>query len=373
MQAEPRADRTATGSPAQQLLGLSLPQAADGLLLQQAVDAERETTRLSPTATDQLARFDELANRLAEAEESYAVAVRADADAAQAAATALGDLDRVLSQRYRVSALLDHVRKYGRGNAPAALRQAMDLQAALARDEAENRQAVRRADEISELTRVASLNGLLAREAAHIALRSATSLIGAGTPDWGPDIPLPVLVSNYRDALVRALADRTTEIEARSVGREAKPAHRSEPSPRPSEPSRPPRAAPPDRPWPGRRAGAGGASSRRRRPLHRRGTAHGTSLAAGAPRAPGRRVGRPGPRRPSPDRHTGEKGAAARSQEAEGALVATMLSWAREEAVATIEDARRRAAELGMSQGAPNGLGPWANCWSPTSNCRRAW
>ncbi len=356
VQAEPRADRTATGSPAQQLLGLSLPQAADGLSLQQAVDAERETTRLSPTATDQLARFDELANRLAEAEESYAVAVRADADAAQAAATALGDLDRVLSQRYRVSALLDHVRKYGRGNAPAALRQAMDLQAALARDEAESRQAVRRADEISEVTRVASLNGLLAREAAHIALRSATSLIGAGTPDWGPDIPLPVLVSNYRDALVRALADRTTEIEARSVGREAKPAHRSEPSPRPSEPSRPPQAAPPTGPGPATGPGpvarllAEGVPctdeelltalrSRLAHLEHRADELEGQVLAAQA------RIG------------TLVKRARARSQEAEGALVATMLSWAREEAVATIEDARRRAAELGMSQGAPNGLG----------------
>ncbi len=135
--------------------------------------------------TKELAHFDELAGRLADAEENYAVAVRADTDAALAAATALAKLDGVLSQRYRVSALLDHVRKYGRGNAQAAMRQAMQLQGELATAEAENRLAVRQAEELSDVTRVASLNALLAREAAHIALRSAMPMISAETPDWG--------------------------------------------------------------------------------------------------------------------------------------------------------------------------------------------
>jgi hypothetical protein len=143
VEAEPRADRSVSGSPAQQLLGLSL---------KQAVDVELKPSYPAPTR--ELARFDELATRLAEAEESYAVAVRADADAAVAAATALAKLDGVLSQRYRVSALLDHVRKYGRGNASAAMRQAMQLQAELAAAENDNRQAVRQAEEISEVTRV---------------------------------------------------------------------------------------------------------------------------------------------------------------------------------------------------------------------------
>ena len=329
VQAEPRADRSATGSPAQQLLGLSL---------QKAVDAELSTSRLSPTAASELARFDESAARLAEAEEGYAVAVRADAETARAAATALGELDRILSQRYRVSALLDHVRKYGRGNAEAALRQALDLQAALAQAEAESRDAVRQADEISEVTRVASLNALLAREAAHMALRSAMSVVSIATPDWGPDIPLPVLVSNYRDALARALAAReTTEIEARTVEPAAQ-----KPGP---EPSRPPAEAGPVArllaegvPFTDEEM-LGALRSRLAQLEHQADELESQVLAAQA------RLG------------ALVKRARARSEEAESALVATMLSWAREEAVRTIEDARRRAAELGMRPDAPNSLG----------------
>ncbi len=269
---------------------------------------------------------------------------------------------RILSQRYRVSSLLDHVRRYGRGNAPAALHQAMDLQASLARAEAESGQALQRADEVSEMTRTASLDALLAREAAHIALRSAMALISAETPDWGPDIPLPVLVSSYRDALVRALvAAETTSVEARSIERAA-----------PSDP----RDAPPSSssgPGPATRLLTGPPPST---------AGHPASAAPG----PGARLLAPG--RPYTDEELltalrsrlaqleGRadevesqvvaaqlrlgglvKRARARSGEAEGALVATMLSWAHDEAVATLEDARRRAAELGMNPDAPDGLG----------------
>ena len=48
--------------------------------LQQAVDAELRTSRETATASNDLARFDELSTRLATAEEDYEVAVRADAE-----------------------------------------------------------------------------------------------------------------------------------------------------------------------------------------------------------------------------------------------------------------------------------------------------
>jgi hypothetical protein len=337
------------------LLGLSLPQ---------AVEVELKTSH--PVPTKQLARFDELAARLADAEDSYAVAVRADTDAAQAAATALAKLDGVLSQRYRVSALLDHVRKYGRGNAEAAMRQAMQLQAELAAAESENRQAIRQAEEISEVTRAASLNALLAREAAHIALRSAMPMISAQTPDWGPDIPLPVLVANYRDALVKALV--ADEVEARSYERTVqllpplKPARPSEPSQLPDQPDLSDQAHLSDQPQAEERSqpGAGAGPS--------------AQLLAGGMAFTDEELLRALRSRQAELEHQADeldsqvvaaqerlgtmvKKARERSEEAEGALVATMLSWAREEAVATLEDARRRAAELGMSTDAPNGLG----------------
>jgi hypothetical protein len=381
---------------------------------------------------DGLARFDELADRLAEAEASYAVAVRADAQAAQAAASALSELDRLLAQRYRVSALLDHVRRYGRGNAQAALRQAMDLQTALARAEADSRQALRQADELSEVTRVASLNALLGREAAHFALRSAMALISADAPDWGPDIPLPVLVSNYREALVRALAGaETAEVEAKSVERPAQLARPTDPvmSPggpgpvaqllgeprpaplaavapavgRPSEPGpspEPAASAPPElspepvvaalpepaavtspepEPSPEPAASAPPELSPEPGPSPRPAVvAAGPGpvarlLAEGIPYTDEELVlalrSRLAQLEGRADDLEGQviaaqarlgalvKKARARSQEAEVSLVATTLSWARQEALTTLEDARRRAAELGTGPEAPEGLG----------------
>jgi hypothetical protein len=277
-------------------------------------------------------------------------------------------LDGVLSQRYRVSALLEHVRKYGRGNAQAAVSQALQLQAELGAAEDEHRRAVRQAEETSEVTRVASLNALLAREAAHIALRSAMPMISAETPDWGPDIPLPVLVANYRDALVKALiAPGATEVEARSHKAPVQ-------STRPPEPDRP--IGPSPVPGPHLSDEPPPSDGPRLDEQPRSVTLVGPSakLLAGGTAFTDEELLRALRSRLADLEHQADeldrqvltaqeclgtlvKKARARSEEAEGALVATMLSWAREEAVATLEDARRRAAELGMSAEAPNGLG----------------
>jgi hypothetical protein len=177
--------------------------------LQQAVDAGLRTSRQTATANNDLVRFDELSTRLATAEEAYEVAVGADAEAARAVATALGELDRILGQRHSASTSLDQARKSGDGHGvpEAVVHQALNLQAALAAAEAEKGQAVQQADEVAQVTRVASRDALLAREAAHSALWSGMSLISAGGPSWGPGMPLPGLLSNYRDVLAGSLAD----------------------------------------------------------------------------------------------------------------------------------------------------------------------
>jgi hypothetical protein len=193
--------------------------------LQQAVDAGLKTSRETSTATNDLTRFDELSTRLGAAEEGYEVAVRADAEAARAVATALGELDRILGQRHSASTSLDQARRSGDGHGvpEAVLHQAMNLQAALAAAEAEKRDAVQQADEIAQVTRVASRDALLAREAAHSALRLGMSLISAGTPNWGPGMPLPGLLSNYRDTLASVLAAaEAAEADARNVERAAR-------------------------------------------------------------------------------------------------------------------------------------------------------
>jgi hypothetical protein len=193
--------------------------------LQQAVDAGLKTSRETSTAANDLARFDELATRLAAAEEGYEVAVRADAEAARDVAAALGELDRILGQRHSASTSLDQARRAGEGHGvpEAVVHQAMNLQAALAAAEAEKREAVQQADGIAQVTRVASRDALQAREAAHSALRSGMSLISAGTPNWGPGMPLPGLLSNYRDSLATALAAaEAAEAEAKSAEQAAR-------------------------------------------------------------------------------------------------------------------------------------------------------
>ena len=187
--------------------------------LTEASDAAQATARETTVATSDLARFDDLASRLAFAEESYESAVRADAEAARSLAAALGELDRILGQRHSASTSLEQARKSrdNRGVPEAVLQQAMNLQAALAKAEADKHEAVQQADDTSQAARAASRDALVTLETAHTALRSGMALITSGAPDWGPGVPLPGLVANYRDRLAAAVA-ATQAAEAHSKG-----------------------------------------------------------------------------------------------------------------------------------------------------------
>jgi hypothetical protein len=190
--------------------------------LDEATQLGLSAVRDTSLATTDLARFDELASRLAAAEEGYEGAVRADAEAARSLAAALGELDRILGQRHSASTSLEQARKSrdNRGVPEAVIQQAMNLQAALSKAEEGKHAAVQQADEISQAARVASRDALLALDAAHSALRSGMSLITAGVPDWGPGVPLPGLVANYRDRLANAVdIAQAAEAQAKGVER----------------------------------------------------------------------------------------------------------------------------------------------------------
>ena len=152
--------------------------------LTEASDAAQATARETTVATADLARFDDLASRLAFAEESYESAVRADAEAARSLAAALGELDRILGQRHSASTSLEQARKSrdNRGVPEAVLQQAMNLQAALAKAEADKHEAVQQADDTSQAARAASRDALVTLETAHTALRSGMALISSGPP-----------------------------------------------------------------------------------------------------------------------------------------------------------------------------------------------
>jgi hypothetical protein len=193
--------------------------------LAEASEAATATSRETTAATSDLARFDDLASRLAFAEESYESAVRADAEAARSLAAALGELDRILGQRHSASTSLEQARKSrdNRGVPEAVLQQAMNLQGALAKAEADKHESVQQADDTSQAARGASRDALMALEAAHTALRSGMALISAGAPDWGPGVPLPGLVANYRDRLAAAVAGtQAAEAHAKGVERTAR-------------------------------------------------------------------------------------------------------------------------------------------------------
>jgi hypothetical protein len=193
--------------------------------LRDTTDIAAAASRETSVATANLSRFDELATRLASAEESYEAAVGADAEAARSLAAALGELDRILRQRHSASTSLEQAPK-SRDNRvvpEAVVQQAMNLQAALAKAEADQHAAVQEADEISQTARGASRDALTALEAAHTALRSGMALITSGAPDWSPGVPLPWLVANYRDRLAGELAaGQAAESDALGVERAAK-------------------------------------------------------------------------------------------------------------------------------------------------------
>jgi hypothetical protein len=193
--------------------------------LTEASEAAQATARETTVATADLARFDDLASRLAFAEESYESAVRADAEAARSLAAALGELDRILGQRHSASTSLEQARKSrdNRGVPEAVLQQAMNLQAALAQAEGDKHEAVQQADDTSQAARAASREALVTLETAHTALRSGMALISSGAPNWGPGVPLPGLVANFRDRLAAAVAaTQAAEAHSRGVERGAR-------------------------------------------------------------------------------------------------------------------------------------------------------
>lgn len=193
--------------------------------LQEASDIAMGATRDTSVAAADLSRFDDLATRLAAAEEGYEAAVRADAEAARSLAAALGELDRILGQRHSASTSLEQARKSrdNRGVPEAVIQQAMNLQSALAKAETDKHDAVQQADEISQAARAANRDALLVLEAAHTALSAGMALITSGAPNWGPGIPLPGLVANYRDRLAGAVATaQAAESHAKDVERAAR-------------------------------------------------------------------------------------------------------------------------------------------------------
>ncbi len=193
--------------------------------LTEAADVAANAARDTSVATADLSRFDELATRLAAAEEGYEAAVRADAETARSLAAALGELDRILSQRHSASTSLEQARKSrdNRGVPEAVIQQAMNLQAALAKAEADKRESVQQADEMSQAARVASRDALLGLEAAHTALRAGMALITSGAPNWGAGVPLPGLVASYRDKLAGEVSSaQAAESHAKGVEKAAR-------------------------------------------------------------------------------------------------------------------------------------------------------
>jgi hypothetical protein len=192
--------------------------------LSAASSASATAARDTSVATTDLSRFDELAERLAAAEASYEGAVRMDAESARTLAAALGELDRILGQRHSASTSLEQARKTRdtRGVPEAVISQAMNLQSALAKAEADKHEAVRQADDISQAARIASRDALLVLESAHTALQAGTALISSGPPNWGAGVPLPGLVANYRDTLAALVAGaQAAESSAQAIERAA--------------------------------------------------------------------------------------------------------------------------------------------------------
>jgi hypothetical protein len=195
----------------------------------------------------ELEAFDHLAERLASAEEHYEAAARAEAETARSLATALSELDRALAQRQAASASVDEARKSraNLGVPEAVLQQAFSVQAALSEALASRHEAVEQAESTYHDARSAARQALAKLEAAHTALREGVvpsalyttngqyeapsgvpSLAGfePGTPPapqggpFGPGIPLPGLVGNYRDRLAaRWHSAQTAEHDARQA------------------------------------------------------------------------------------------------------------------------------------------------------------
>jgi hypothetical protein len=194
--------------------------------VQDAAAATITAARESSVASSDLARFDDLAGKLTAADEAYEATVHADAEAARSLAAALSELERILGQRHSATASLEQARKGRdhRGGVPeAVIQQAMNLQAALAKAEADKREAVQQADGDFQAARIASRDALLSLEDAHAALSAGVETISAGPPNWGPGVPLPGLLTNYHDHLASVLsAAETASTHANGVEKAAR-------------------------------------------------------------------------------------------------------------------------------------------------------
>lgn len=192
--------------------------------LNAAAQASLKAAHDASVASEDQARFDDLATRLAAAEETYEAAVRADAEAARSLAASLSELDRVLGQRHSASTSLEQARASSDGRVvpEAVIEQAMNLQAALAAAESEGHEAVQQADEISRAARTATREAMADLEIAHGNLRSGMALLRSDAPDWGAGLPLPGLVTNYRDQLAAVMsASQAADSQAMSAERSA--------------------------------------------------------------------------------------------------------------------------------------------------------
>ena len=199
--------------------------AAERSLAETAGAAER-ALHVASAAAALLARFGELADRLASVEEGYQTAVRAEAEAARSLAATLGELDHVLEQRRIASASLDQARssRDNRGVPEPVVQQAVSVQAALASAESAKSQAVEQADDMYQGARAATREALGSLQSAHEALDEGLVSVSSDRPQWGSGVPLPGLVANYRDHLAARLS---VAQEAEHRAREAEVAARA--------------------------------------------------------------------------------------------------------------------------------------------------
>jgi tetratricopeptide (TPR) repeat protein len=176
--------------------------------LQEAAAANSRAAREAALAATDISRFDELANHLNTADEAYEASVHADAEAARSLAAALGELERILGQRHTATASLEQARsgRDKRAVPDAVIQQAITLQVALSKAEAERRAAVQQADEDLQVARRANAEALSSLEQAHSALRAGLQTLNASSPPWADGVPLPGLIASFHDRLADALA-----------------------------------------------------------------------------------------------------------------------------------------------------------------------
>ncbi|MGC8626865.1 MAG: hypothetical protein ACP5VR_04780 [Acidimicrobiales bacterium] len=179
---------------------------------QEAATKSAQMTREATLAATELSRFDELAQRLNAAHETYETSVHANAEAARSLAAALGELERILGQRHTATASLEQARNSRDHHTvpDVVVQQAMNLQAALASAEADRRRAVLQADDDLQAARLVWQEAYASLEQAHQALRTGMETLNAGPVSWAEGVPLTGLLGTFRDRLAETLAKAQT-------------------------------------------------------------------------------------------------------------------------------------------------------------------